>query len=189
MLDIWNAWLPAWKLYVVVVLFVFVCFFLLLLLFFLFVCCCFLLLLFLFLLLLLFLGGCCCCCCFFFFCFFFVLFFVVVVFSLFFCFVLFLVFVCLLLFCFFFVFIHRFFHARVMECLSVQENIPKNPNYSETRNICCNPLKVQTKWLYHRVMPAKDAHGMANRVDLDKTAPGAIWSGSILFAQTCLFKN
>ena len=36
-------------------------------------------------------------------------------------------------------------------------------------------------------MCPKDADGMANSVDPDQTAPlGAVWSGSTLFAQTCL---
>ena len=36
-------------------------------------------------------------------------------------------------------------------------------------------------------MHPKDAEGIANSVDPDQTAPlGAVWSGSALFAQTCL---
>ena len=39
-------------------------------------------------------------------------------------------------------------------------------------------------------MSPKDAAGMANSVDPDQTAPvGAVWSGSTLFAQTCLSEN
>ena len=45
-------------------------------------------------------------------------------------------------------------------------------------------------------MRPKDAHGMANSVDPDQTAPwscrgplGAVWSGSALFAQTYLSEN
>ena len=34
------------------------------------------------------------------------------------------------------------------------------------------------------VMLPKDADGMATSVDPDQTAPGAVWSGSALFAQT-----
>ena len=41
-------------------------------------------------------------------------------------------------------------------------------------------------WLYHRVMCPNDADGMANSVDPDQTA---VWSGSALFAQTCLSEN
>ena len=37
--------------------------------------------------------------------------------------------------------------------------------------ISCNHPKIQTKWLYHRVMHSKDADGMANSVDPDQTAP------------------
>ena len=36
----------------------------------------------------------------------------------------------------------------------------------------------------------KDIDGIANSVDPDQTAPlGAVWSGSALFAQTCLSEN
>ena len=39
-------------------------------------------------------------------------------------------------------------------------------------------------------MHAKDAQGIAISVDPDQTAPlGAVWSGSALFAQTCLSEN
>ena len=39
-------------------------------------------------------------------------------------------------------------------------------------------------------MSPKDAVGMANSVDPDQTAPlGAVWSGSALFAQTCLSED
>ena len=45
-------------------------------------------------------------------------------------------------------------------------------------------------WLYNRVMSPVDAGGMANSVDPDQTTPlGAVWSGSALFAQTCLSEN
>ena len=45
-------------------------------------------------------------------------------------------------------------------------------------------------WLYHRVMSPNDADRMANSVDPDQTVPlGAVWSGSALFAQTCLSEN
>ena len=42
-------------------------------------------------------------------------------------------------------------------------------------------------------MSPNDADGMANSVDPDQTGPlgaplGAFWSGSALFAQTCLSK-
>ena len=47
----------------------------------------------------------------------------------------------------------------------------KVPKYSDTRKICYNPPKVRTKWFYHRVKRPKDAHGMANSVDPDQTAP------------------
>ena len=39
-------------------------------------------------------------------------------------------------------------------------------------------------------MNLKDAEGMANSVDPDQTAPlGAVWAGSVLFAQTRLSEN
>ena len=44
--------------------------------------------------------------------------------------------------------------------------------------------------LNYLVMNPKDAGEMANKVDPDQTAPsGAVWSGSTLFAKTCLFNN
>ena len=41
---------------------------------------------------------------------------------------------------------------------------------------------------FRRKKRPKDADGMANSVDPDQTAPNP-WSGSTLFAQTCLSKN
>ena len=41
-------------------------------------------------------------------------------------------------------------------------------------------------------MQPKDVEGIAKIVDPDQTAPlgaGAVWSGSALFAQTCLSEN
>ena len=39
-------------------------------------------------------------------------------------------------------------------------------------------------------MHPEDAEGIAHSVDHDQTAPlGAVWSGSALFAQTCLSEN
>ena len=39
-------------------------------------------------------------------------------------------------------------------------------------------------------MSRNDADGMKNSIDPDQTAPlGAVWSGSALFAQTCLSEN
>ena len=44
--------------------------------------------------------------------------------------------------------------------------------------------------LYHRLMSPTDADGIANSVDPDQTAPlGAVWSGSVLFAQAYLSEN
>ena len=44
----------------------------------------------------------------------------------------------------------------------------KFPKYSDTQKICCNPSKIWTMWLYHRVMSPNDADGMANSVDPDQ---------------------
>ena len=45
-------------------------------------------------------------------------------------------------------------------------------------------------WIFHRERHPNDADGMANSVDPDQTAPlGAVWSGSTLFAQTCLSES
>ena len=66
----------------------------------------------------------------------------------------------------------------------------KFPKYLDTQNICCNHPKSCTRWRFLRVMHPKDAEGIANSVDPDQTAPlGAVWSGSALFAQTCLSEN
>ena len=63
-------------------------------------------------------------------------------------------------------------------------------NIRTPKKICRNHSKILTMWLYHRVMSPNDADGLANSVDLDQTAPvGAVWSGSALFAQTCLSEN
>ena len=52
----------------------------------------------------------------------------------------------------------------------------KFPKYSDTQKFCCNHSKIWTMWLYHRVMSPNDADGMANSVDPDRTALGAVWS-------------
>ena len=85
-------------------------------------------------------------------------------------------------------------HAFEMTCRLytrvIQQKYRKFPKYLDTKKFCCNHSKIWTMWLYHRVMSPNDADGMANSVDPDQTAPlGAVWSGSALFAQTCLSKN
>ena len=66
----------------------------------------------------------------------------------------------------------------------------KNPKKLDTRKIAVIILKFKQLWLYHRIMSQKDANRMANSVDPDQNAPlGAVWSGSTLFAQTCLSEN
>ena len=62
----------------------------------------------------------------------------------------------------------------------------KNPKNSDTRKVCGNHHKIQTRWLYRKVMHPKDAAGMVNSVDPDV---GAVWSGSTLFAQAYLSAN
>ena len=65
----------------------------------------------------------------------------------------------------------------------------KNPENLDTENICCNP-EILTRWPYREDMGPKDVEGIVNSVDPDQTAPlGAVWSGSTLFAQTCLSEN
>ena len=56
-------------------------------------------------------------------------------------------------------------------------NCCKFPKYSDTQNIYCNLSKIWTMRLYHRVMSP------------NKAPLGAVWSGSALFAQTCLSEN
>ena len=66
----------------------------------------------------------------------------------------------------------------------------KVPKFSDTRKLCCNLPENQTMEPNLRVFRQKDAHGIANSEDPDRTAPlGAVWSGSALFAQTCLSEN
>ena len=57
-----------------------------------------------------------------------------------------------------------------------QENLrSKVPKFSEARKLCCNVPKMQTKRPNHRVFHQKDANGIANSEDPDKTAPlGAV---------------
>ena len=65
-------------------------------------------------------------------------------------------------------------------------NYHKNHKISDTWKFAV----IWTRSLLVRVMHPKDTEGTANSVDPDQTAPlGAVWSGSALFAQTCLSKN
>ena len=51
----------------------------------------------------------------------------------------------------------------------------KVPKFSDTRNLCCDLPKIQTKKPNLRVFCQKDANGIANSVDPDQTAPlGAV---------------
>ena len=51
----------------------------------------------------------------------------------------------------------------------------KVPKFSDTRNLCCNLTKIQTKRPNLRVFCQKDPNGIANSEDPDQTAPlGAV---------------
>ena len=56
----------------------------------------------------------------------------------------------------------------------------KVPKFSDTRKLCCNSAKIQTKRQSLKGFCPKHANGMANSEDPDQTAP--------LFAQTYLSK-
>ena len=60
------------------------------------------------------------------------------------------------------------------ECCLKIINFRKFPKYSDTQKICCNHSQILTIWLYHREMSPNDADGMANNVDPDQTALGAV---------------
>ena len=54
-------------------------------------------------------------------------------------------------------------------------NYCKVPKFSDTRKLCCNSPKIQTKRPNLRSFPQKDANGTANSEDPDQTAPlGAV---------------
>ena len=66
----------------------------------------------------------------------------------------------------------------------------KNPKNSDTPKNCSNYPKIRIESFYCRRIGPKDVDRIANSVDTDQTAPlGAVWSGTTLFAQTCLSKN
>ena len=51
----------------------------------------------------------------------------------------------------------------------------KVPKFSDTRKLCCNLPKIQTKRQNLRVFCQKDSNGKANSEDPDQTAPlGAV---------------
>ena len=51
----------------------------------------------------------------------------------------------------------------------------KVPKFSDTRNLCCNLPKIQTKRPKLRVFYQNDANGIAKSEDPDQTAPlGAV---------------
>ena len=82
-------------------------------------------------------------------------------------------------------------HCQRFKSLSESKSLiyHKFTKYSDTQTICCNHAKIQTIWLCNWEMCPKDMNGIANSVDPDQTALGAVWSGSTLFAQTYLSKN
>ena len=52
---------------------------------------------------------------------------------------------------------------------------PKATKFSDTRILCCNLSKIQTKRPNLKVFCQKDANGIANGEDPDQTAPlGAV---------------
>ena len=56
-----------------------------------------------------------------------------------------------------------------------KKNYRKVPIFSDTRKLCCNLPKIQTKRQNHRVFCQKDANGKANSEDPEQTAPlGAV---------------
>ena len=63
----------------------------------------------------------------------------------------------------------KFFTRRTCKNFTV-----KFLNIRTTEKNCCNPHKSRTKWLFHIVMRPKDAQGIANSVDPDQTARGAV---------------
>ena len=65
------------------------------------------------------------------------------------------------------------------------ETYLKIRKFLDTRKLCCNLSKIQTKRPKLRVFGQKDANGIANSGDPDQTAP----LGSALFAQIYLSKN
>ena len=51
----------------------------------------------------------------------------------------------------------------------------KVPKFSDTRKLCCNLPKIQTKRQNLLILRLKDANGIANSEDPDQTAPlGAV---------------
>ena len=61
-------------------------------------------------------------------------------------------------------------------------------NFGMLKNIAMIYLKFKQRG--QKGIWPRDANGIANSEDPDQTAPlGAVWSGSALFAQTCLSKN
>ena len=65
----------------------------------------------------------------------------------------------------------------------------KVPKFSDTRKLCCNLPKIQTKRQKLRVFSQKDANRIAHSEDPNKTALGAVCSGSALFAQIYMSEN
>ena len=56
------------------------------------------------------------------------------------------------------------------ECFCIS-TYRKTPQFSDTRKLCCNLPKIQTKRPKLRVFYQNDANGIANSEDPDQTAP------------------
>ena len=66
----------------------------------------------------------------------------------------------------------------------------KVPKFSDSKKLCCNLPKFQTKRPNLRIFCQNDTNGIANSEDPDQNAPlGAVWFGSALFSQTYLSEN
>ena len=93
---------------------------------------------------------------------------------------------------------HLAFVSRGLDKMMVLTPVPvaeqteyrKVPKFSDTKIFCCKLPKIQTKGPNLRLFCQNGAKGIANREDLNQTAPlWAVWSGSALFAQTYLSDN
>ena len=69
-------------------------------------------------------------------------------------------------------------------------NYHKVPKFSDAIKLRWNLPKIQTKRPNVSIFHQKDANGIANSEDPDRTAPlGAVCSGSALFAKTNMSEN
>ena len=61
-------------------------------------------------------------------------------------------------------------HQKKHILVGVSLHYRKVPKFSDTRKLCCNLLKIQTKRPILRIFLEKDANGIANSEDPDQTA-------------------